>query len=108
MQVLHTPLAGALSLIRGTAERGPEKVERGRRWVTDGTPEKGRRYSTFTHTERVWPHLSICCAYALLHPWIFAIQALVTLHFLFYLNCMCIAYAQAERGPKLNLKFGPR
>ena len=44
---------------RGTAERGPEKVERGRRWgrqklsvVTDGTPEKGRRHHDFSHTER--------------------------------------------------------
>ena len=40
------------------------------------------------------------------HTWIFAIHALTTLHFLFYLSRMCIAYAQAERGPKLNLKFG--
>ena len=48
-----------LKIFYCTAERGPEKVERGRRWgrrkpsvVTDGTPEKGRRYSTFAHTER--------------------------------------------------------
>ena len=38
-----------------TAERGPEKVEHGRRKlsvVTNRMPKKGRRYLTFIYTER--------------------------------------------------------